>query len=83
MSFVDPGATYYEDRYQKRVLNNLQRRARSLGFILHKVEPDTAQADVCLEAVSKHLGKGLKSIGRSEFTGFPTRALRWSLQCGP
>jgi transposase len=46
MSYVDPGATYYEDRYQKRVLNNLQRRARSLGFILHKVEPDTAQVSV-------------------------------------
>jgi transposase len=46
MSYVDPGATYYEDRYQKRVLNNLQRRARSLGFILLKVEPDTAQVGV-------------------------------------
>ena len=44
MSYVDPGATYYEDRYRQRVLSNLQRRARSLGFILHKVEPDTAQA---------------------------------------
>ena len=32
-----------------------------------------------IEAVSKHLGKGLKSIGRSESKGFPTRALRWSL----
>ena len=41
MSYADPGATYYEDRYQQRVLSNLQRRARSLGFILHKVEPDT------------------------------------------
>ena len=46
MSYVDPGATYYEDRYRQRVLNNLQRRARSLGFILHRVEPDTAQAGV-------------------------------------
>jgi hypothetical protein len=45
-SYVDPGATYYEDRYQQRVLSNLQRRARSLGFILHKVEPDTAQVGV-------------------------------------
>ena len=46
MSYVDPGATYYEDRYQQRVLNNLQRRARSMGFILHKVDPDTAQVGV-------------------------------------
>ena len=46
MSYVDPGATYYEDRYQQRVLSNLQRKARSLGFILYKVEPDTAQAGV-------------------------------------
>ena len=40
MSYVDPGATYYEDRYQQRVLSNLQRRARSLEFSLHKVEAD-------------------------------------------
>jgi len=46
MSHVDPGATYYEDRYQQRVLNNLQRRAKSLGFILHRAESDTAQAGV-------------------------------------
>ena len=46
MSYVDPGATYYEDRYKQRVLNNLQRRAKSLGFALHRVGPDTVQADV-------------------------------------
>jgi transposase len=44
LSYVDPGATYYEDRYRQRVLNNLQRRAKSLGFMLHRV--DTAQVDV-------------------------------------
>jgi hypothetical protein len=46
MSYVDPGATYHEDRYRQRVLNNLQRRAKSLGFVLHRVEPDTAQVGV-------------------------------------
>ena len=32
MSYADPGATYYEDRYRQRVLTNLKRRAKSLGF---------------------------------------------------
>jgi transposase len=39
MSYTDPGAGYYEDRYKKRVLSNLQRRAKSLGFVLEPVEP--------------------------------------------
>ena len=30
MSYVDPDAAYCEDRYKQRVLNNLQRRAKSL-----------------------------------------------------
>jgi transposase len=46
MSYVDPGASYYEDRYKQRVLNNLQRRAKSLGFVLQPSAPDVAQADV-------------------------------------
>jgi transposase len=46
MSYVDPGAAYYEDRYKQRVLNNLQRRAKSLGFVLQPRPPDIAQADV-------------------------------------
>jgi transposase len=46
MSYVDPGAAYYEDRYKQRVLNNLQRRAKSLGFVLQPSAPDIAQADV-------------------------------------
>jgi transposase len=46
MSYADPGAAYYEDRYRQRVLNNLQRRAKSLGFVLHRVGPDAAQAGV-------------------------------------
>ena len=44
--YVDPGAAYYEDRYRQRVLHNLQGRAKSLGFTLHKVGPDAAQEDV-------------------------------------
>jgi hypothetical protein len=46
MSYVDLGAAYYEDRYKQRVLNNLQRRAKSLGFVLQPSAPDIAQADV-------------------------------------
>jgi transposase len=42
ISYVDPGAAFYKDRYKQRVLNNLQRRAKSLGFVLHHAERDTA-----------------------------------------
>ena len=34
MAYVDPGTSYYEERYRQRVLQNLQRRARDLGFTL-------------------------------------------------
>jgi transposase len=34
MAYVDPGPSYYEERYRQRVLQNLQRRARDLGFTL-------------------------------------------------
>ena len=44
MSYADPGAAYYEDRYRQRVLSNLQRRAKSMGFILQQAESATAQA---------------------------------------
>jgi hypothetical protein len=46
MSYADPGATYYEDRYKQRVLANLQRRARSLGFVLCEADQGAAQAVV-------------------------------------
>ncbi len=36
MSYDDPGATYYEERYRRRVLDNLRRRAESLGFVLQE-----------------------------------------------
>ena len=34
IEYVDPGAAYYEERYRQRVLNNLTRRAESLGYVL-------------------------------------------------
>jgi transposase len=46
MSYADPGAASYEDRYKQRVLNNLQRRAKLLGFVLHQAAPDPAQLGV-------------------------------------
>ena len=36
MSYADPGAAYYEDRYRQRVLSNLQRRAKSIGSSCNK-----------------------------------------------
>jgi hypothetical protein len=36
MAYVDPGATYYEERYRQRVLSNLIRRAESLGYSLQQ-----------------------------------------------
>ena len=37
MEYTDPGASYYEDRYRARVLANLRRRAKSLGYVLHEM----------------------------------------------
>lgn len=34
MSYVDPGASYYEERYRQRVIQTLHRRAQHLGFTL-------------------------------------------------
>jgi transposase len=34
LTYVDPGTSYYEQRYRQRVLHNLQRRAQSLGLTL-------------------------------------------------
>jgi transposase len=34
MRYVDPGVAYYEERYRQRVIHNLHRRARDLGFSL-------------------------------------------------
>ena len=37
MSYRDPGAEHYEQQYRSRVLANLQRRAKSLGFVLQAI----------------------------------------------
>jgi transposase len=42
MSYVDPGASYYETRYRKRVIDNLHRRAKAFGFVLQPVAPTPA-----------------------------------------
>jgi hypothetical protein len=49
MSYADPGAGYYEDRYKERVLRNLRRRAKSLGFVLVEPGPDPGQVVVSYE----------------------------------
>jgi transposase len=46
ISYVDPGAAYYEDRYRQRVFGNLQWRAKSLGFILTQAPQDAAPVGV-------------------------------------
>lgn len=34
LSYTDPGASYYDDRYRQRVVHNLARRAKQMGFSL-------------------------------------------------
>lgn len=34
LTYADPGADYYEQRYRERVVHGLQRRARQLGYML-------------------------------------------------
>jgi transposase len=34
MTYADPGAKYYEERYRSRVIENLTRRAKNLGYQL-------------------------------------------------
>lgn len=38
-AYVDSGVDYYEERYRRRTLDNLRRRAESLGFQLVEVAP--------------------------------------------
>jgi hypothetical protein len=43
LAYADPGADYYEERYRQRVVRNLERRARELGFTLvGKADPSPA-----------------------------------------
>jgi transposase len=44
VTYADPGTAYYEERYRHRVIHNLQRRAKALGFTL--VAPTTGPAGV-------------------------------------
>ncbi len=37
-AYTDPGASYYEERYKQRVLANLRRRAKSLGYVLQTTD---------------------------------------------
>jgi len=36
MEYSDPGASHDEERYRRRVLTNLERRAKSLGYVLQE-----------------------------------------------
>ncbi len=42
MNYVDPGASYYETRYRERVVKNLHRRAKALGYIMLAADAPTA-----------------------------------------
>ncbi|MEY9134783.1 transposase [Bradyrhizobium diazoefficiens] len=44
MPYRDPGADQYERQYRSRVLANLQRRAKSLGFVLQALPGDANPA---------------------------------------
>src|SRR6202451_2309764 len=44
MSYRDPGADQYEQQYRRRVLANLQRRAKSLSFVLQAIPGDANPA---------------------------------------
>jgi transposase len=35
--YSDPGASHYEENYRRRVLTNLERRAKSFGYTLQPV----------------------------------------------
>ena len=44
MTYRDPGANHYEEQYRSRILANLKRRAKSLGFVLQAVPGDAEAA---------------------------------------
>ena len=46
MAYTDPGASYYEERYRQRVLTNLRRRAKSLGYVMQVADPIAPVAEV-------------------------------------
>ena len=42
MSYTDPGASAYEQRYRQRVLANLKRLAKAFGYALQEIPPQAA-----------------------------------------
>jgi transposase len=46
MIYRDPGANAYEQRYRDRVLANLKRRAKALGYVLQPAQPHTPPTGV-------------------------------------
>jgi transposase len=46
MAYADPGASCYEERYKQRVLANLRRRAKSLGYVLQATDSTPSVAEV-------------------------------------
>ena len=44
MTYQDPGAAHYKERYRNRVLGNLKRRAKSFGYDLQELPPETDMA---------------------------------------
>ena len=46
MDYADPGASYYEERYRQRVLANLRRRAKALGYVLEAAIAEPAGTSV-------------------------------------
>jgi len=44
MTYQDPGAAHYEERYRNRVLGNLKRRAKSFGYDLHALPSEADMA---------------------------------------
>jgi transposase len=43
LAYIDPGVSYYEDRYRQRLVKSLERRASSLGFTLIAAPEATAE----------------------------------------
>jgi transposase len=44
MTYKDPGASHYEERYRNRVLGNLKRRAKSFGYGLQELPREADMA---------------------------------------
>lgn len=44
MTYQDPGASHYEERYRNRVLGILKRRAKSLGYDLKELPSEADMA---------------------------------------